>query len=73
MFTVNNRFSNGEHEFCELIVHGDITLFRRKPNDGDNWEVQNCTGEWEAEDILEEIVTELFNSVPDGYSWLQQT
>lgn len=72
MFTVNARVTIGNYEFCELVVHCDITLYRRKLNDGDNWEVQRSSGEWEPEDILNKIVTELFDSVPNNYSWLDK-
>lgn len=72
MFVVNNRPKRRPHdmyEYVELIVHGDITLFRRKIGDGDNWERQLPTCMWEDEDILGKLVTECFDSVHDGYSW----
>lgn len=73
MFPINHRYTHGKYEFCELVVHCDITLYRRLIGDGDNWEVQQRTGEWEPEDLLNEIVTELFDSVPDGYSWCKHS
>jgi hypothetical protein len=70
MFLINHRYTRNGYEYCELVVHCNITLYRRMIGDGDNWEVQLCTGKWEEEDILNEIITELFDSVPDGYSWI---
>lgn len=62
MFTVNARQTKRGYDFCELVVHCDITLYRRKINDGDNWEVQDSSGDWQPEYILNEIVTECFES-----------
>ena len=68
MFPIRSRSTVWGYEFCELVVHGEITTYRRKLNDEDNWEVQRPSGEGVSEDILNEIVTELFDSVADNYS-----
>ena len=70
MFTVNSRFTNRSYEYVELLVHGDLKLYRREIGGGNDWFVQDHSGAWTEEDILNEIVSECHASVKDGFTFL---
>jgi hypothetical protein len=70
MFTINYKDENEKFKLIELLVHGDLTLFRKiklDNNQESNWEVKNSSGKWEEETILDDIVEELFNSDTPAY------
>ncbi len=72
MFPINYRNEDSKYHYIELLVYGDLTLYRKqKAQENSNmesfWEVQKSSGEWEDECILDDIVEELFQSKEVGY------
>ncbi len=70
MFTINYKNEDEKFKLIELLVHGDLTIFRKiklENNQESNWQVQNSLGKWEEEIILDDIVEELFNSDTPAY------
>lgn len=72
MFPINYRNEDSKYHYIELLVHGDLTIYRKqKAQENSNmesfWEVQKSSGEWEEESILDDIVEELFQSKELGY------
>lgn len=70
MFTINYKNEDEKFKLIELLVHGDLTLFRKiklENNQESNWQVQNSSGKWEEETILDDIVEELFNYDTPAY------
>lgn len=62
MFPVISKTETGGYQFIDLLVHCDITTFRREVGD-DLWERQRSTGEWVPEYILDDIVSELHDKL----------
>lgn len=72
MFPINYRNEDNNYHYIELLVHGDLTIYRKQKTQKNSniesfWEVQKSSGDWEDEGILDDIVEELFQSKEVGY------
>lgn len=82
MFQINYKDENQSYQYIELVVHGDLKLYRKAIKNSEDlfeesldyeevinptWEVQGNDGKWRDEFILNEIIEELYHSKQEGY------
>lgn len=70
MFPIISRQERRDYHFIELLVHCDMTSYRKSKSSSDAyWEVLGNDGRWKRECILDDIVEELYHSPePAPYS-----
>ena len=70
MFAIIDRYSDEHFHFIELLVHGDMTVYRKTQQHEDaSWQVQGQNGIWVDEPLFNDIVTDAYDPAtvePDG-------
>ena len=70
MFAIIDRYSDDHFHFIELLVHGDIAVYRKAQQYEDSsWQDQGKDGIWEDEPLFNDIVTDAYDPAtvePDG-------
>ena len=62
MFPIISRQERRDYHFIELLVHCDMTSYRKSKSASDAyWEVLGNDGRWKREYILDNIVEELYH------------
>ena len=74
MFAIIDRYSDEHFHFIELLVHGDMTVYRKAQQYEDSsWQVQGKDGIWEDEPLFNNILVDAYDPStmePDGALWM---